>query len=197
MRDRRLNTPQILRNTRLTAAFLLSTVAVCSVIIQIAGAAGRERVEGITAAYQPEKDEGSRNTSSGPAASATRRGEAVQAIREGRFDTAESLIRAAMKSTKSTSVKDSWRIVESELDFARKRYAKSALISMRIVILTPESEQVGAALFRAARAYEKIGRPAKARELHRECIEHRTTSDATRRKAERRIEVIDAASEKP
>ncbi|MBX3395161.1 MAG: hypothetical protein KF841_07310 [Phycisphaerae bacterium] len=174
---------------------MLSAFAVCIAIMQYARAAGREPT-GSIGAYQPGKISGDVSKSGGPAASASRRGEAVQAIREGRYDTAESLIRAAMKSTQSTGVKDNWRIVESELEFARKRYTKSALISMRIVILTPESEQVGAALFRAARAYEKLGRPAKARELHRECIEHRTTSDAIRRKSEKRIEVLDAAGEK-
>lgn len=128
---------------------------------------------------------------SGPSASAENRHRAVQAIRDGQFDLARSMIRAAIKSTKSTSVKHSWRIVESELEFAQKKYAASALIAMRIVILTPESEQTGVALFRAGRAYEKMGRPSKAIELFKEAAGHKSSSEQTRRKAERRIEVLE------
>jgi tetratricopeptide (TPR) repeat protein len=130
------------------------------------------------------------------AASPENRNKAIQAIREGRYDAARTLIRAAIKATDSTSVKHSWRIVESELEFSSKEYAKSGLIAIRIVILTPESEQVGAAYFRAGRAYEKMGRVAKAIEMFEACAAHRTTGELTKKKADKRIEVLKATSGK-
>lgn len=130
------------------------------------------------------------------AASSENRNRAIQAIRDGHFDEARSLIRAAIKATDSTSSKHSWRIVESELEFGMKQYAMSGLIAMRIVILTPESEQAGAAYFRAGRAFEKLGRNDKAIELFEACAAHQTSGESLKRKAEKRIETLKAAGEK-
>ncbi len=114
------------------------------------------------------------------------RGRARAAIRADDYTLAERLIRKGLKARK-TAERDAWRLVDSELAFARKQYARSGLIAMRIVILRPKSDHVGAALYRAARAFEGLGRPDKAAELYDACIEHKTTRGALRKKAEKRL----------
>lgn len=103
------------------------------------------------------------------------------------------MIHAAYRATRSTNVKDGWTLVEAELELSQNNPVKAALLAMRVVILRPESEHAAPALYLAGRAYEKIGRPSKAIELYRECLDQRSASDALRKKAQRRI---DALSEK-
>ncbi len=103
------------------------------------------------------------------------------------------MIRSALDATRSTSVRQSWQILEAELEFSLKKYAKAGLIVMRIVVLTPESEQIGPALFRAGRVYEKLDRPEKAIELYRECAAHKKVSESLKKKAERRIAALEPA----
>jgi len=117
------------------------------------------------------------------------RDRARKAIRADDWTSAERLIRKGLKTGKKAE-RDAWHVVDSELAYARKRYAKSGLIAMRIVILRPKSGQVGAALYRAARAYEGLGRLEKAAELCRACIEHKTTRNALRKKAEKRLKKL-------
>jgi hypothetical protein len=124
------------------------------------------------------------------------RDRARAAIRAESWALAERLIRGGLKTGKKTE-RDAWHLVDSELAFARKRYARSGLIAMRIVILRPKSGQVGAALYRAARAYEGLDRPDKAAELHRACIEHKTTRSALRKKAEKRLKKLTERRPKP
>lgn len=99
--------------------------------------------------------------------SAEMRRRAVEAIRAGDFQAALKLIRDGARVT-SVAEKQSWLLVESELEIARKNYAKAGLAAMRVVILYPESEQIGPALYWCGCAYEGLGRPRKALELYRE-----------------------------
>lgn len=120
---------------------------------------------------------------------------ALKAVRSGDFEKARSMIRAALNATRSTKVKQSWQIVEAELEYELKNYAKSGLIAMRIVILSPESEQVGEALYRAGKAYEKLERPSKALELYEECVSHNQSSERLRKKAGKRIAELKPAEQ--
>ncbi len=124
------------------------------------------------------------------------RDRARSAIRADDYKLAERLIRKGLKARKKAE-RDAWRLVDSELAFARKRYAKSGLIAMRIVILRPKSGHVGAALYRAARAYAGLGRPRKAAELYSACVEHKTTQRALRIKAEKRLKKLVGRRPKP
>ncbi len=115
---------------------------------------------------------------------------ARQAIRSGDYDLARALIRSGLRS-KSRSVRDAWRVTEAELEYARKDYPRAGLAAMRVVILSPQSERVGNALYWAGRAYERIGRVSKAVELYEECIEHRTADEKLRDRAEKRLSKLD------
>lgn len=111
---------------------------------------------------------------------------AFKALRKHDYALAETLLATGLKS-RSRSERDGWRLVEAELEMARKHYAKAGLAAMRVVILRPKSRRVGSALYWAGRAYEGLGRPAKAAALYRSCAEHKTTDAATRRKAQKRL----------
>jgi len=124
------------------------------------------------------------------------RGRARRAIRDDDHALAERLIREGLK-TRLKAERDTWHLVESELAFARKQYARSGLIAMRIVILRPRSRQVGAALYRAARAYERLGRSAKAVELYSECADHNTARGDLRKQATKRLEKLSKRQAKP
>jgi len=111
---------------------------------------------------------------------------ARRAIRSGDFELAETLVRSMAKTT-NRAERNAWAIVEAELAYARKQYARAGLAAMRIVILHPKSKQVGAALFWAARAYEGLRRPDKAIELYQSCVRHKTTPRPIRDKAQDRL----------
>lgn len=115
---------------------------------------------------------------------------ARRAIRERDHTLAESLIRAGVKGTAGDR-RDAWRIVEADLRHAQNRYVDAALVSMRIIILRPRSREVAAALYWAGRAYEGLERPAKAAELYRECIAHKTCGDALEKRVRKRLKVLE------
>ncbi|MFQ5502489.1 MAG: tol-pal system YbgF family protein [Phycisphaerae bacterium] len=129
--------------------------------------------------------------SKNPSKSAASRERARLAIRSGDYGLAGTLIRAGLKS-RNRKTRDGWRIVESEMEFSRKRYARAGLAAMRVVILHPKSEHHGAALYWASRAYEGLGRPGKAAELYKRCIDHKSTRGSIRKKAENRLKAIEA-----
>lgn len=120
-----------------------------------------------------------------PKSSAQQR--ARKAIRSGDLDLAKALLRNGLKGAKSRSERNAWHIVEAELEYDRKNYAKAGLVAMRIVILHPKSKQVGAALYWAGRSYEALARPRKSVELYEACLEHGTTKRSIRQKAEKRL----------
>lgn len=115
---------------------------------------------------------------------------ATKALRAGDHEQARSMILAAYRATRSTNVKDAWAMVEAELELSQNNPAKAVLLAMRVVILRPESEHAAPALYLAGRAYEKIGRPSKAIELYRECLDHKSSGDALRKKAQRRADAL-------
>ncbi len=120
---------------------------------------------------------------------------ARQAVKAGDYDLAHALIRSGLRS-KSRPARDEWRIIEAELEYARKDYPRAGLAAMRVVILSPQSKRVGIALYWAGRAYERIGRVGKAIELYEECVDHRTADEKLQARAERRLSKL-APDRKP
>ncbi|MBI5763886.1 MAG: tetratricopeptide repeat protein [Planctomycetes bacterium] len=118
--------------------------------------------------------------------SAALREEARAAISSGDFTKAAALIERTRKVT-ATSEQAAWLLIESECEYGRRAWTKSALAAMRIIALHPKSDHAGAALYWAARAYEQIGRPAKAAELYRECVDHKRTPASLRDAAKARL----------
>lgn len=118
--------------------------------------------------------------------SATLRDEARAALSKGDFTKAASLIDRARKVT-AASEQAAWLLVESECEYGRRAWTKSALAAMRIIALHPKSEHAGAALYWAARAYEQIGRTAKAADLYRESVDHKRTPGSLRDAAKARL----------
>lgn len=118
--------------------------------------------------------------------SASLREEARAALSSGDFTKAAALIDRARKVT-ATSEQAAWLLVESECEYGRRAWTKSALAAMRIVTLHPKSEHASAALYWAARAYEQIGRRTKAYDLYRECADHKRTSPELRHAAKSRM----------
>lgn len=118
--------------------------------------------------------------------SATLRDEARAALSKGDFAKAAALIDRARKVT-TASEQAAWLLIESECEYGRRAWAKSALAAMRIIALHPKSEHAGAALYWAARAYEQIGRPAKAADLYRESVDHKRTPAPLRDAAKARL----------
>jgi len=172
---------------------VLCGAVVCALCLGSENAGGDEPKTN-AAGKQPARVSGKKTNTSASSNEALKHARA--AIRSGDLDTARALIDAAYRSTRSSSIRDVWRIVESELELERNEPEKSALIAMRIVILRPESEQVGAALYRAGRAYEKIGRASKALELYRACGGHKSTSAAVKKRAEKRVGVLSESAKK-
>ena len=141
-------------------------------------------------------DRGSKKQGGRADKSLAARQKARNAIRSGKFESAESLIRKAAK-IKHKAERDAWAIVSAELEHAKKNYAKAGLVAMRLVILRPKSAQVGAALYWVGRAYEGLGRPHKSIELYEACIEHKTTKRKTLQRAEKKLARLKERLEAP
>jgi predicted Zn-dependent protease len=135
-----------------------------------------------------ENEKASRNTSL--------RDRALEAIRKHNFSEAESLIHEGRK-TRSGRKKDQWRIVEARLELERNEYAKAGLIAMQVVLLRPKSDEVATALYWTAKAYEGLGRPAKAIQLYEECRAHKTAPDSLIKVVNRRIDALRESQVKP
>lgn len=132
------------------------------------------------------KSKGNKTGRSKSESKSSARQRARKAIRSGDLELAKALLRSGLK-TKSRAERDAWRVVEAELEYAGKNYAKAGLVAMRIVILRPKSQQVGAALYWAGRAYEGLQRPQKSIELYEACLKHESTKRSIRQKAEKRL----------
>lgn len=124
------------------------------------------------------------------------RDRACEAVCAKDYALAERLIRKGLAACQPAE-RDSWHLVDSELALGRKRYAQSGLIAMRIVILRPKSDQVGAALYCAGLAYEGLGRLDKAAELYGACKDHPTTRTASRKKAEQHLRELTERQPQP
>jgi hypothetical protein len=86
------------------------------------------------------------------------------------------------------SQRAAWRILAADIEFARQRYAASALWGMKVVILQANSDRAGEeGLLRAARAYEAMGRAAKALSLYEECLAREKLQAEARRQAEQAV----------
>lgn len=117
------------------------------------------------------------------------RARAMDAIRAHRFSEAEQLIEQGRKS-RSRNKRDDWTIIEVRLERERGNHALSGLIAMRLVVLRPNSDEVGAALYWTARAYEKLGRPGKSIQLYEECAAHKSSVDSLVEAATRRAAIL-------
>lgn len=124
-----------------------------------------------------------------PSRSASLRDRALDAIKAHNFAEAEKLIHEGRKS-RSSRRKDQWRIVEARLELERNEHAKAGLLAMEVVILRPRSDEVAAALYWTAKAYEGLDRPDKAIQLYEECRAHKTAPDSLVKVASRRIDQI-------
>ena len=118
--------------------------------------------------------------------SASLREQARSLLTAGELEKVAKLIDRARTVT-ATTERAVWLLIESECEYARRAWAKSALAAMQIVILHPKSEHGGSALYWAARAYEQIGRPVKSADLYRECVDHKRTPAGLRDAAKARL----------
>ncbi len=115
-----------------------------------------------------------------------------RAIAAGDLAEARRLLAAGRKKARK-SEQAAWEVVAAELSFAGKDYARGGLAAMRVVVLHPDSPHVSAALYWAGRSYEAMGRPAKAAELYKECIEQKTIDAVLRERARQRLEACEKA----
>ena len=118
--------------------------------------------------------------------SAELRDQARKAIEKGDFAAALKLVDRT-RSIVTPTERTAWWLIEAELEYAQKRFTKSALAAMKIVVLHPKSQQTGAGLYWAARSYEAIGRPAKSVALYEECLANRKTPSGLRDAAKSRL----------
>ncbi len=121
--------------------------------------------------------------------SAAMRREAREAIRAGEFDRAERLLRKAVV-VKKRSERQAWLLLEAELEIARERWAKAGLAAMRLVILHPGCERVGAAQYWAGRAYEGLERPRLAAVLYERSVSAKKAKSSIRERAKARLAAI-------
>lgn len=117
------------------------------------------------------------------------RKEARASIDAGKLDAAWTLVERSRGFTNATE-RTAWWLLEAELEHGRKHYAKSALAAMRIVILHPKSEYVGAALYWTARGYEALSRPAKAVSLYEQCLAQKRMPPGLRDAATKRAKAL-------
>lgn len=121
--------------------------------------------------------------------SADLRQQARTALRAKNYDRAEAMLKAGLR-VRQQAEREAWQLFECELALANDQAARAGLTAMRLVILTPESDNVGAALFWAAKSYEALKRPTKAMELYRECAAHKTTPKNLHDAATKRFESL-------
>lgn len=121
--------------------------------------------------------------------SADLRQQARTALRERHYDRAEAMLKAGLR-IRQQAEREAWQIFECELALARDQATRAGLSAMRLVILTPDSANVGAALYWAAKSYEALGRTAKAKELYRECAAHKSTPKNVHDAATKRLHAI-------
>lgn len=125
--------------------------------------------------------------------SADLRQQARTALRNKNYDRAEAMLKAGLRMRQQAE-RQAWQLFECELALARDQAARAGLTAMRMVILTPDSANVGAALYWAAKAYEALARPAKAAELYRECVSHESTPKNLRDAATKRLDALSRLS---
>jgi hypothetical protein len=117
--------------------------------------------------------------------SAAMRRRARRAIETGDLRQATRLLRQAAGVNKRAE-RQAWLLLEAELEYAKKNYARAGLAAMRLAILHPRSEPAGNALYWAGRAYEGLERPHLAAGLYDECLAHQRTRASIRKLAEAR-----------
>lgn len=128
--------------------------------------------------------------------SAAVRQRAEQAIKAGELDRATRLLRQAV-GVKKRSERQAWLLLEAELEHAKKHYARAGLAAMRLAILHPSSDRVGAALYWAGRSYEGLERPHKAIDLYEECLAQKRTKSSIRKRARTRLAALRERVSKP
>ncbi len=125
--------------------------------------------------------------------SADLRQQARTALRATYYDRAEAMLKAGLR-VRQQAEREAWQLFECELALARDQATRAGLTAMRLVILTPDSPNAGAALYWAAKSYEALKRPAKAMELYRECAAHKSTPKNLRDAAMKRLNSIASPS---
>ena len=148
--------------------------------------------------YQPQPPAGKKAKSNGKDSgkspttreSAELRARARKAIKNGDLGAAEALRREGVR-VKDPAEREAWMLIDAEYRLAKKQPAAAGLAAMRLVILRPDSERVGEALYWAGRSYEGLKRPYKAIELYGQCLAHQKTHDPTRKLAKARLTKIE------
>jgi hypothetical protein len=121
--------------------------------------------------------------------SAQMRRRAREAIKAGELDQATKFLRRSA-GVKKRSERRAWLLLAAELGHAKGEHAEAALAAMRLVILHPKCDRVGAALFWAGRSYEGLRRPHKAIELYDQCLSRKDTGSSVRKRAKARLAIV-------
>lgn len=138
------------------------------------------------------KDEAKRIAARRPVSakeSAEMRRRAAEALEAGMLDRATKLLRRSA-GVKKRAERQAWLLFAAELEHAKGEHAKAALAAMRLVILHPKCDHVGAALFWAGRSYEGLHRPHKAIELYDRCLTRKDTGSSIRKGAKARLAIV-------
>lgn len=113
----------------------------------------------------------------------------VSALDADQADEAGKLLKLALKTirrSKSRLANDDraeWYLLETRVEFARKRHPRGMLAAMKVVILLPDHPRVPEALIWVARGYEDLGRPSKAVDLYEECLSKKNLDSITKMNA--------------
>lgn len=121
--------------------------------------------------------------------SAEMRRRAGEAIKAGNLDRATRLLRRSA-GVKKRSERQAWLLLAAELAHTKGEPARAALAAMRLVILHPKCDPVGAALFWAGRSYEDLRRPHKAIELYDQCLERKGAGSSIHKRARVRLAIV-------
>jgi len=146
-------------------------------------ASSRPRPEGSSDAKGRSANRSTRRTPATPKNPAQR---IRDAILRGAFAEAEEHLSAGRQNAKPED-RPYWLILEAELRFAKKEFARSGLAAMRVVAIHPDSPHVPAGLYWAGRCYEALGLAEKASGLYRECLGHKSINTSVREAAQGRL----------
>ena len=114
---------------------------------------------------------------------------AREALKAGDLDRATRLLRRSA-GVKKRSERQAWLLLAAELAHTKGEPARAALAAMRLVILHPKCDHVGAALFWAGRSYEDLRRPHKAIALYNQCLERKGAGSSIRKRARARLAIV-------
>ena len=117
----------------------------------------------------------------------------VYALDADDTEEAAKLLKLALKTIRRSKTladddRAEWYLIETRVEFARKRLPRGMLAAMRLVILLPDHPRVPEALVWVARGYEDLDRPTKAIELYEECLSKKNLDSITKMNARTSLE---------